>query len=160
MQQNKHVIRKYTPTDTERIIELFRLNTPFYFSPSEEKDLKYYLNSHSENYYLIEENNKILACGGFNLLEDGKVVRVSWDIVQPESHGKGMGTLLVDYRMEIIASLKGVKRIEVRTSQLVFKFYERFGFITKEIVPDFWAIGYDLYRMEYEGKNIPISNTG
>ena len=45
--------------------------------------------------------------------------------------------------------MDGVKTITVRTSQLVYKYYEKFGFQTKEIIKDFWAKGYDLYRMEY-----------
>ena len=42
-----------------------------------------------------------------------------------------------------------VRRITVRTSQLAFGFYEKRGFELKGIEKDYWAEGFDLYRMEY-----------
>ena len=44
--------------------------------------------------------------------------------------------------------MKTVSIIEVRTSQFADKFYEQFGFVTKEVINDYWAKGFDLYRMD------------
>jgi len=142
------LIRRYTKSDTENVLTLLRLNTPKYFSESEESDLIYYLEDHSENFYLVEEEEKILACGGFNLLNGGKLVRISWDIVHPSQQGKGLGTKLTLFRLEKIQTIKTVSIIEVRTSQFADKFYEQFGFVTKEVINDYWAKGFDLYRMD------------
>ena len=46
-------------------------------------------------------------------------------------------------------SKRSVLRITVRTSQLAFGFYEKRGFELKGIEKDYWAEGFDLYRMEY-----------
>ncbi|EMR01507.1 hypothetical protein ADICEAN_03364 [Cesiribacter andamanensis AMV16] len=41
-----------------------------------------------------------------------------------------------------------VATIVVRTSQLVYRFYEKGGFTLKEVVQEYWAPGFDLYYME------------
>lgn len=142
------IIREHTDSDKERIIELLRLNTPRYFSPNEEQDLVDYLLHHAHNYYVVELNNTVLGCGGFNLSEDGTTAKISWDIFHPQSHGKGLGTGLTKFRIRKIREIKGVKTLSVRTSQLVYKFYEKFGLETREIIKDFWDVGFDLYRMD------------
>lgn len=142
-------IRAYNgPSDDQAILELLRLNTPEYFSPEEEKDLVDYLARHAHHYFVAESDALMLGCGGFNLTEDGKTAKISWDIIHPESHGKGIGTELTRFRIMKIKEMDGIEMVSVRTSQLVYRFYEKFGFETREIVKDFWAPGFDLYRME------------
>lgn len=145
-------IRKYTENDRQHVIHLLRLNTPVYFSPSEEKDLIYYLDNHVENFYLIESGRELVGCGGFNFSDDLSVGKISWDIFHPDYQGKGFGSLLTKYRIEKMKEYDHVKTISVRTSQLVYKFYEKFGFELKETVKDYWAEGFDLYRMEFPAK--------
>jgi ribosomal-protein-alanine N-acetyltransferase len=142
------LIRKYTSTDRESVLDLLRVNTPDYFSPTEEEDLIYYLDNHLENYFVIEVENKLLGCGGFNLSDTTEMIRLSWDIIHPHSQGKGLGSALTKFRIQQIKEIKGVKIISVRTSQLVYKFYEKLGFELKETIKDYWAEGFDMYRME------------
>jgi ribosomal protein S18 acetylase RimI-like enzyme len=150
-------IRKYTDSDKAEVIQLLRLNTPAYFSPGEEKDLIYYLDNYAENYYVVEFNKQILGCGGFNFSEDRSIGKISWDIFHPDHQGKGLGRALTMYRIEKLKEYDTVNTISVRTSQLVYKFYEKLGFELKEIVNDYWAAGFDLYRMEYVEKDIKSS---
>ncbi len=141
-------IRKYKHHDKERIIELLRLNTPQYFSPKEEKDLIDYLDNHSSNYYVVEADNVIAGCGGFNFSANEESAIIAWDIFHPQSQGKGLGTELTKLRIQKIKEIEAVKTITVRTSQLTYKFYERFGLEIREIIKDFWDEGFDLYRMD------------
>lgn len=141
-------IRKYKSTDQEQVIQLLRLNTPEYFSPDEEEDLVYYLAHHVEYYYGVEIDGVVVGCGGINLADDGITAKLSWDIVHPDHQGKGIGSALTKYRIERIREMEGIKTISVRTSQLVYPFYQKFGLELKEIVEDFWAEGFDMYRME------------
>ena len=141
-------IRGHRDSDRDRIIELLRLNTPRYFSPNEEQDLVDYLVHHAQNYYVVEIDNTVLGCGGFNVSEDGTTAKISWDIFHPQSHGQGLGTALTKFRIQKIKTIGGVTTLSVRTSQLAYKFYEKFGMQTKEIVKDFWDVGFDLYRMD------------
>ncbi|HLF63951.1 MAG TPA: GNAT family N-acetyltransferase [Saprospiraceae bacterium] len=148
------IIRKYQDSDKERVLELLRLNTPEYFSPTEEKDLISYLDNHSDNYYVVELDNSIFCCGGLNSSDDPEIVKISWDIVHPQSQRKGIGSVLLKFRIQKIKEMEGVRTISVRTSQLAYPFYARFGFETTEIVKDFWAEGFDLYRMECDLNSI------
>jgi len=69
-------------------------------------------------------------------------------MVDPQYQGMGFGSRLTEFRIEMIKQLPNVKRISVRTSQLAYKYYERFGFVLEEVKKDFWAPGFDMYRME------------
>lgn len=141
-------IRPFQTKDTSRLLDLLRLNTPKYFSEAEETDLVFYLNHEIEQYFVLLVNDEIMGCGGFNLSEDKKTGKISWDIFHPESQGKGFGTALTNYRIERMKKIKSIEKISVRTSQLVFPFYAKFGLQLKEIVKDYWDKGFDLYRLE------------
>lgn len=141
-------IREYQHSDKKRILELLKLNTPEYFAPSEEQDLIDYLNNHLEFYYVLEEAGVILGCGGFNRSDDPGAIRISWDIIDPASQGKGVGTALTKFRIQKIKELENIHTIVVRTTQLVYPFYEKLGFELKSVEKDYWAPGFDLYYMD------------
>ena len=111
-----------------------------------------YLERYSANYYVIEDDSTIAGCGGINISEDGKTGTISWDIFHPQHQRKGWGTKLLKYRLQKLAENKKIEKIIVRTSQLTFSFYEKNGFVLVETVTDYWAPGFDLYRMEYVHK--------
>lgn len=146
------MIRPYTLSDKGKLMELLRLNTPAYFDPSEEKDFLDYLDHHVDHYFVVEDESTIVGCGGFNFAEDRKSVRISWDIIHPAVQGKGWGSKLTKYRIDKIREHPEVEVIIVRTTQLVCRFYEKLGFELKEVVKDYWAKGFDLYRMELKLK--------
>ncbi|WP_316842317.1 GNAT family N-acetyltransferase [Pedobacter gandavensis] len=141
-------IRLHQAADRPHLLNLLRLNTPAYFSPTEEADLIDYLDHFADHYYVLEVNGEILGCGGFNLSEDGATGKISWDIFHPDSQGKGLGTALTKFRIQKIKEIEGVKIISVRTSQMAYKFYEKFGLELREVVKDYWEIGFDLYRLD------------
>jgi ribosomal protein S18 acetylase RimI-like enzyme len=144
-------IRKYLKQHDEAvIINLLKLNTPQYFAEEEEKDLIFFLENHAQNFFVLEVDNEILGCGGFNFTNDLSTGKLSWDIIHPQHQGRGYGTKLTQFRIEQLKTYPTVKTISVRTSQLVYPVYEKFGFKTKEVVKDFWAVGFDLYRMEFD----------
>lgn len=143
-------IRPYTPADHESIISLLRLNTPEYFAPEEEQDLRDYFANHIDRYFVIEDNGNIIGSGGINITNNGKNAVLSWDIIHPDYQGKGVGRQLTQHRLDVIKTIEGIENISVRTSQLVYKFYEKFGFELKEVIKDYWAEDIDMYRMEME----------
>ena len=143
------LIREYHVQDKGAILEIFRLNTPEFFAASEEKDLIYYLDHEIEYYYIIEKESQVVGCGGFNLVKDDNLAKISWDILYPDYQGLSLGSLLLNHRIKKIKGLDINKKITVRTSQLVYKFYEKNGFKLTNIVKDYWAAGFDLYEMKY-----------
>ena len=141
-------IRPYEKSDKADVINLFRLNTPLYFSKEEEDDLIYFLENEREQYYVVSINEEIVGCGGYNFSEDKSIGVICWDIVHPNFQGKSVGRNLLNYRITQIKNVNSIRKITVRTSQLVYRFYEKQGFILLEIVPDYWSKGFHLYRME------------
>ena len=134
--------------DQPQVLELLRLNTPEYFAPEETADFIEYLEREAEYYFVIEEDKRIVACGGYNLMSDGITARISWDMVHPEVQGKGLGRRLTQFRIDDIKKHSSIELIVVRTSQLAYQFYAKFGFTLAKKVPDFWAKGFHLYQME------------
>jgi [ribosomal protein S18]-alanine N-acetyltransferase len=105
------------------------LNTPHFFDPSEEKEFSHYLQQDSENYFIIEEANSIIGSGGFNYgFDKGKTARISWGMIHPDWHGKGIGTKLTQYRINEIKKHPEVEAIVVRTTKVVHGFYQKQGF--------------------------------
>ncbi|MBC5620118.1 GNAT family N-acetyltransferase [Butyricimonas hominis] len=146
---NSITIREYKSIDKSTVINLIKLNTPKYFAPEEENDFSNYLDNERELYYVLLFNEKIVGCGGINFAENKTIGKISWDILHPEYQGKSLGTRLLEYRIEKLESIKSVQKITVRTSQVAYQFYEKQGFELKEIKKDYWAKGFDMYKMEY-----------
>ncbi len=138
--------RPYHPADKPHIIALFLLNTPAFFHPQEQQDLEEFLDTEIENYYVAEEDGIIIASGGSNI--EDSIGWLSWYIVHPDYQGKGAGTLLVHQNLGILTCNPYVKRLMVRTSQLVYQFYEKFGYRVTSTEDDFWGKGFHLYEME------------
>jgi [ribosomal protein S18]-alanine N-acetyltransferase len=143
------LIREYDMKDKPAVMALFRLNAPKYFSPEEEKDLDQYLDNEIEHYFVVELCDEIVGCGGINFSEDNAAAKISWDIFHPDHQGKGLGSMLLMFRIRQLKEAGHVKLISVRTSQLAYRFYARNGFKLVEVIRDHWAEGYDMYRMEY-----------
>lgn len=142
------MIRPYKSSDRESVIALLRLNTPTYFHPSEGKDFEEYLDHEAQHYYVVEEAGAITGCGGFNTgFDAGKTARISWDLIHPDYQRQGIGRKLTNFRIDKIRKHPETERIVVRTTQLVYKFYEVVGFRLVKTEKDFWADGFDLYEM-------------
>lgn len=150
---NLVTIREYQPEDKSKVIHLLRLNTPQYFAVEEEKDFNRYLEDERELYYVLLYDDEIVGCGGINFTTDKKIGKISWDLFHPDYQGMSLGTKLLKYRMEKLHSMDCIQKITVRTSQIVYKFYEKQGFELIEIIKDYWAVGFDMYYMEYK-KNV------
>lgn len=146
------MIRPYHQKDQAQLIQLLRLNTPQYFAPSEEEDFIDYLQNIAEHYFVMEEAGQVIACGGFNCFEAEATARISWDIVHPDSQGKGLGKALTLFRINEIKKQPNIQHIVVRTSQLAFQFYQKLGFTLEKTEKNYWAKGFDLYHMTMEVK--------
>lgn len=147
------MIRKYSNSDKPKVIELLRKNTPEYFDILEEKDFENYLENEIEDYFVYEVESEIIGAGGINYFMAQKIARISWDIIDPNSQGNGIGKKLTQYRISHLNKNSKIDLIIVRTTQIVFKFYEKMGFKLEKIEKDFWAKDFDLYQMQMMNKN-------
>jgi GNAT superfamily N-acetyltransferase len=146
---NQVKIRDYMPEDKSIVLDLLKLNIPEYFAESEIIDLDEYLDHKIEQYFVAETDGRIIGAGGINFDFSKKAGIISWDFIDPKFQGKGIGRQLLKHRIDLLLSMKNIKKITVRTSQLTYIFYEKNGFVLKKIVKDYWAIGFDMYEMEY-----------
>ena len=142
------MIRKYTTIDKSRVLELFRLNTPNYFDASEESDFIKYLDHEREDYFVYEEHSQIIGVGGVNYSFEEKVACISWDIIDPKCQGRGIGKVLLQFRINHINQNPKIEIIRVRTSQHAFQFYGKMGFELEKIEKNYWAKNFDLYLMQ------------
>lgn len=138
-------IRSYKANDKPKLLTLLRLNTPEYFDESELGDFAHYLDHNREDYFVAEMNDTVIGCGGINY-EPSRAV-ISWDIIHPEFHKKGVGRELTKFRIRHLKSKPEVEEIAVRTSQMSYGFYQKLGFELQHTKKDFWAQGFDLYYM-------------
>ena len=152
MQQNEsYLIRKYLSADKVAVLNLIKLNTPAFFAEEEMEDLSTYLDKEVELYYVLLVDGEIVGCGGINFAENKTIGRISWDMIHPAFQGKSLGKKLLKHRLEVLRSIPTVQKITVRTSQVAYKFYEKQGFVLNEIKKNYWAEGFDMYNMAYEG---------
>lgn len=141
-------IRPFLPADTEAVMELFLLLSPQYFAPEEAAYLRHYLLHEREQYWVVEVSDEIIACGGINTQDSGRLGLLSWDLVHPHYQGKSVGSVLVNHRLAVLKAMPNIVCIRVRTSQHAEGFYAKQGFVTREIIPDSWAPGFDMVVME------------
>lgn len=149
------MIRSYSPADQLQLLAILKLNTPQYFHPSEADDFFGYLTHHLESYFVVEEDGKIIGAGGINYFPAEGTARISWDIIHPDFQGKGVGKKLMEHRIKEIRDRPDISQIMVRTTQLVYPFYEKMGFTLEHTEQNYWAPGFDLYQMRMLLKSNP-----
>lgn len=148
------LIRKFKPEDSTALLQIIKNNTPEYFAVTEIEDYKTYLETEIQDYFVAVLEDKIIAGAGINYDREKQLAKISWDVVDVGFHKQGIGTLLLNHRLEIIATKKHIRSIIVRTSQHAYAFYEKNGFKLLERHKDYWAEGFDMYKMSYNKKLI------
>ncbi|MEB8330785.1 GNAT family N-acetyltransferase [Flavobacteriaceae bacterium KMM 6897] len=142
------MIRPFKPDDKESLLRIFRLNVPEFFDKKEIKDFAEYLNQNTETYLTVEVDNTIVGGTGYYVNEDDNSGRISWIFFDPSYAGKGLGKQSVEHCMKIFREDKRVKKLIVTTSQLAYKFFEKFDYSINRIEKNYWGEGLDLYEME------------
>ena len=122
------IIRSAQKQDFKFLSKIFSLNVPKYFDKKELDDFKKYFNSKNlESYFIIESQGKIVGGGGY-AYENMKTARICWLFIDPNYHGFGFGKKLVNYCIKILKNNRKLSVIEVETSNLTYKFYEKLKF--------------------------------
>ncbi|MCS3552932.1 MULTISPECIES: GNAT family N-acetyltransferase [unclassified Sphingobacterium] len=142
------LIRAYELRDRDVVLNIMQENIPAYFAQDEKEDLKYYLDFEMQQFFVLEVDNRVVACSGITVEPEENRAVICWDMVLPAEQGKGYGKKLLEHRIAILKELKTIDRIIVRTSQRTYLFYQKNGFVLNQIVKDYWAKDFDLYSME------------
>lgn len=139
-------LRKYSDSDLEAVIAVFRSNIPKYFGPDEESGLRDFLRDYSVDYYVVEIDDEIVGSGGI-ALNDDLTVSLCWGMIRNDHLGTGLGQKLTEFRIA-----KAREKFEdlptvIETSQHTEGFYRKFGFVTVERTPNGFAPGIDICKM-------------
>ena len=144
------VIKAAQKQDFKFLSKIFSLNVPKYFDKKELNDFKKYFNSKNlDSYFIIESQGKEVGGGGY-AYENIKTARICWLFIDPNYHGLGFGKKLVNYCIKILKNDRRLNIIEVETSNLTYKFYEKLNFKIKYIKKDYWPNNDDLYFMNID----------
>jgi ribosomal-protein-alanine N-acetyltransferase len=147
------MIRNYSNKDKEEVVELLHRNTPEFFHSSEVDAFKKYLTNKVEDYFVVVEGSIIIGAGGINYFPKDNVARISWDVIDPKYQRKGFGRMLTEHRINYLKGNPNIISIIVRTTQLVYPFYEKIGFKLEKVEKNFWAEGFDLYQLKMNNIN-------
>jgi|TARA_B100001093_G_scaffold37243_1_gene31874 ribosomal protein S18 acetylase RimI-like enzyme len=141
------IIRKALPSDLNCLVRIFTLNIPKYFHEKELLDFKKHFNSNNiETYFIIESEGKIFGASGY-AYENKQTARVCWVFVDPNHHSNGLGKKLVNHCVDILKRDNQLNVIELETSNLTYKFYEKLNFKIQYIKKKYWPNNDDLYFM-------------
>ena len=132
--------------DFKFLSKIFSLNVPKYFDDKELDDFKKYFIKNVNTYSIIILNNKIIGGAGY-VLESESTGRITWSFIHPNFQRQGFGKKIVVHCMNSLKDFKSLKKIEVNTSNLAFKFYRALGFESEYIKKNYWSQGIDLYFM-------------
>lgn len=157
MTQNQATIRKYTDSDKNTCMEVFKTNVPKYFTTEEINDFDQFLTK-LENpeeadqppYYVMELDDKIIGCGGFGEKEGKDAITFIWGMVHNDYHKKGYGEQLLVFRIAEIKKQFPGREVVLDTTQFSHSFFEKYGFRTVKITENSYAEGMHRYDMVLE----------
>jgi len=146
------MIRPYISSDKEQLLNIFSLNIPEFFDKKELNDFEEYLGQKAETYLTFVADTTIVGGTGYYINEDDKSGRITWIFFDPRYAGQGFGRQSVEYCLKLLSKDIRVEKFIVTTSQLAYKFFEKFDYITTRIEKHYWGEGLDLYEMEKPNK--------
>jgi hypothetical protein len=145
-------MRDYVPDDQEACLAVFDSNVPDYFGANERAFFESYLANLRANlrgpYFVIEDGQNILACGGMALHKpEVGTAELAWGMVIRSRHRNGLGRLLLVERLKRLNADPSLRVGLVNTSQFTAGFFTKMGFMTRQVTPDGFFPGMDKYEM-------------
>jgi GNAT superfamily N-acetyltransferase len=146
-------ISKYKESDFEGCMNVFESNMPRYFAEWERDEYASYLSKHAstEPYFVCKNDCSIVGCGGYFF--DGNWAGLSWGMVLNDSHGQGIGSALLQHRLECLQQSRNNIQVRIDTSQHTQGFYEHHGFKMVGKVENGYTQGLHKIFMEYRAKS-------
>ena len=143
-------IVSYKREHAEACLNIFKSNQAPYFANDEYEQYERYLRNKAliKPYYVVEEGGNLLAAGGYELISDA--VWLDWGMVRRDRHGSGIGTFLLNYRIEEIIQKHSGVAICLCTSQHSVGFYEKYGFVQKGFEENGYTKGLHKIKLVYE----------
>ncbi|MBB6560251.1 putative GNAT family N-acyltransferase [Acidovorax soli] len=126
-------------------LEIFDSNTPPFFDPSERAYFVKFLEENPCPYFVLEQAQAVVACGGYCEDAQGGMLLV-WGMVRRDLHRQGLGKDLVHQRVQRILQAHPGAPIRLETSQHTQDFYGLLGFRAVARTQDYYGPG--LHRVD------------
>ena len=137
--------RPYRREDYSACIDIFDANCPVYLAPNERKDYEIFLESAPEGYEVCQIDGRVR--GVFGLLGNGRnEKRLNWIMVDPQSHGIGIGARIMERVIQLGRSSQTLE-IGLSTSQKVAPFFKKYGATITSTRIDGYGPGLDRIDM-------------
>lgn len=143
-------VRGYGVGDREGCLRLFDSNVPDDFREGERAVFERFLDALPGPYWVLEDEGRLIGCGGVGVEEDGETASMCWGMVARARQGEGWGRLLLEERLAWARSEPGVRRVALSTSQRTRGFFERLGFRAVRVERDGIGPGLDAVEMKLE----------
>jgi N-acetylglutamate synthase-like GNAT family acetyltransferase len=140
-------IRPYSDDDRAACLDILDENTPEFFVPGDREALDGFLARLPGPYYVGEEEGRIVACGGW-AMHSRDVAVLTWGMVRRALQRRGVGRMLLRFRLDAVRKESRVSVVRIHTVQLVQRFFAKEGFIAVDSVPDGFGPGLDRVTME------------
>ncbi len=142
-------IREYNAGDKAACIAIFDSNIPQYFMAEERQEFEDWLDKEDrEVYYVMIDNDEIVACGGIYEDTEQNFVGQAWGMVLNSRHKQGYGKALTQHRIREMEERFSHLDQHLSTSQHTAPSYEKMGYTTTEVIKDGFGPGMDQYKMK------------
>ena len=138
----------YTPTEFSNCMDLFTGNLDKYFAEGERAQYEDFLSNEAlgGHYYVVKQGDLTVAAGGYFNHEGA--YWMDWGMVCRSQHKKGIGSQLLNFRIQKIHEIDANARIKLCTSQYTKAFYQKFGFEVLRFTMH--GFGENLHKYEME----------
>ena len=120
--------RRFDIADLPQCLALYKLNEPGRFPERVRDHYEECLRSGRTYVLVAEDEGRIVATGGMNIFLKPHIAVLSYGLVRPDYHGKGIGTALLLARLALLSNKEPVYRVLIFAVRKSFVFYQRFGF--------------------------------
>lgn len=138
--------KTYEARDKNACLSLFDANCPEYFAPNERAEYEEFLDDIPTDYLLCVTDDQIVGVFGIFPKQAGEC-HLNWIMLSPNAQGMGIGTKIMDKAFKQ-AKYLDAHIIHIATSQVAYKFFEKFGAATVKKTKNGWGPDMDKIEME------------
>lgn len=141
-------IVSYRTADQKAVLSIFDKNCPEYFAPNERDDLIEFMDQYADGYRVCVHDGNVV--GAFGLYEkENKDSRLQWILLDPTAQGIGLGTQVMQDVFKQ-AKNKNIKSIQIATSHVSYKFFEKHNAKIISKIENGWGPGMHQVHMEIQ----------
>jgi N-acetylglutamate synthase-like GNAT family acetyltransferase len=121
-------IKPYQPRDRAACLDVFRSLTPALLEPSALPIFESWLDSAAGPYFVMEQEDSVVGCGGYSLSPDRTIATLQWGMVRNSSQRMGLGRFLLMYRIREIGKEGTVGIVLAHPPKPSAGFFQKQGF--------------------------------